>query len=118
MRPCREEKPDIRRPLRRYSPENRCRMLADRLDSLKIRLNQQETLLIERPAARLRQNAAKLEALSPLNVLLRGYAAVFDGKQAVSSVSKLEKGDRVSIRFADGSAEAEILAVSPERNEP
>lgn len=104
--------------LEKNSPENRCRMLADRLDSLKIRLSQQESLLIERPAARLRQNAAKLEALSPLKVLLRGYAAVFDGKQAVSSVSKLEKGDRVSIRFADGSAEAEILAVSPERNEP
>lgn len=103
--------------LEKNSPESRCRMLSDKLDSLKIRLNQQGERILERPSAELRKQAEKLEALSPLKVLLRGYAAVFEGKKVVSSVSNLEKGSHISIRLADGTAEAEILAVSPERNE-
>lgn len=103
--------------LEKNSPESRCRMLSDKLDSLKIRLNQQGGRILERPSAELRKQAEKLEALSPLKVLLRGYAAIFEGKKVVSSVSNLEKGSHISIRLADGTAEAEILAVSPERNE-
>lgn len=103
--------------LEKNSPENRCGMLSDKLDSLKIRLKQQGSRILERPSAELLGKAEKLEALSPLKVLLRGYAAVFEGKKVVSAVSSLEKGSRVSIRFADGTAEAEIVAVSPERNE-
>jgi len=47
--------------------------------------------------------AAKLEGLSPLVILSRGYAAVFtpDGR-VVSSVADVERGSRIDVEVADG----------------
>ena len=51
----------------------------------------------------------KLKLLSPLNVLKRGYAAVFDNEnKTISSVKTLTEGDNITIRFFDGSADAVI----------
>lgn len=48
-------------------------------------------------------SSAKLDALSPLKVLTRGYAMIEDEtKQIVRSVSQIEKGDSLKIRLSDG----------------
>lgn len=49
---------------------------------------------------------SRLNALSPLAVLDRGYAAVFRADGTVASAGKLCEGDRISIKFADGTADA------------
>ena len=52
---------------------------------------------------------AKLDALSPLKTLTRGYSIVaFDGK-SVKSVNDVKKDDEIDIRFIDGKAKAKIL---------
>ena len=55
---------------------------------------------------------AKAEALNPLKVLTRGYAAVFkeDGT-AVSRVDSLTFGDEISIRMSNGTAKATVTDV-------
>ncbi len=54
----------------------------------------------------------KLDALSPLKVLSRGYAAVFaeDG-HAISRVSSLVKGEEITVRMSDGSALATVCDI-------
>lgn len=48
----------------------------------------------------------KLDALSPLKVIARGYAIVKqDDGNAVKSVSALSKGDKINVSLSDGSAE-------------
>lgn len=48
---------------------------------------------------------AKLDAMSPLKVLSRGYSLAMDGEGAVvGSVEKLKKGDRLTVRLSDGCA--------------
>ncbi|MBR6727311.1 MAG: exodeoxyribonuclease VII large subunit, partial [Clostridia bacterium] len=55
---------------------------------------------------------AKLEALNPLHVLARGYAAVFDGDQRpVTRAAELLAGQEISIRFADQTANATVNGV-------
>ena len=51
------------------------------------------------------RSAAALDAMSPLRVLSRGYAAALreDGS-SVKSVSQLKKGEKLRVRFADGQA--------------
>ena len=49
-----------------------------------------------------------LDTLSPLKTLARGFAAVNKGEKLVTSVKQLASGDAVSIRLADGAAEAKI----------
>ena len=52
---------------------------------------------------------ARLQLLSPLGVLERGYTLSFDGnKQLIRSVKTINVGDEVNIRFNDGEAKAII----------
>ena len=70
-----------------------------------------EKILTEKKNRMLRE-AAKLDALSPLAVLTRGYSALFDetGK-SVHSKEQLRQGDVIRIRLSDGAADAEIKEV-------
>ena len=55
---------------------------------------------------------AKIEALSPLRVLSRGYTAVFDGDgKAVTKGKRLAAGDRIGIRFSDSTVDATVSGV-------
>ena len=52
---------------------------------------------------------SKLDALSPLKTLTRGYSITeLDGK-IINSSKILNKGDKVTLRFSDGKNEAQIL---------
>jgi len=55
------------------------------------------------------QNVAKLEAMSPLKVLTRGYALAETGSgELVRSVRQLTPGDKITIRLGDGQAAAAV----------
>ena len=57
---------------------------------------------------------AALDAMSPLKVLSRGYAIVSGASgDVIKSIDALEKGDAVSLRLADGTAECEVAGVRP-----
>lgn len=51
----------------------------------------------------------KLDTLSPLKTLTRGYSIVQSEGKMINSAKKLDKGDKVNIRFIDGEKQAEIL---------
>jgi exodeoxyribonuclease VII large subunit len=70
--------------------------------------------LIAAHKARLNQAAATLQALSPLQILDRGYALVFDSNGAlVKDASQLAAGDEVSARVAKGSFTAQVKKTGP-----
>ena len=53
---------------------------------------------------------SKLDAMSPLKVLSRGYAmAQKDGGAVIRSVRQVELGERISIRMSDGSLSATVM---------
>ena len=51
---------------------------------------------------------ARLEALNPLGVLARGYAAVSVDGQTVTRSAQLKTGDRLTVRFSDGAVLATV----------
>lgn len=56
--------------------------------------------------------AAKLDALSPLKVLTRGYSVVQDSRGSlVRSVHQLERGDMIHIGMGDGSLNATVMDI-------
>ena len=66
----------------------------------------------------LEQAAGRLDALSPLACLARGYAIVRQGDAAgpvVTDASALAVGDPVALVFARGRARARIDATEPEK---
>ena len=70
--------------------------------------------LLRETRARLEGTAARLESVSPLAVLQRGYAVVSDAAgHPLTSVATVPPGARLRLRFADG--EVGATADRPER---
>ena len=78
--------------------------LTDREDEMERAMAQ----TLSQKRERMNKEAQRLEALSPLAVLSRGYAAVSRGDETVISAQALQNGDRLKIRFSDGTVEAEV----------
>jgi len=82
-------------------------------DKMKMLLEKNMDLRFKNYESMFELNNEKLKLLSPLNVLQRGYAAVFDkDNKAVVSAKSILAGDLLSIRFADGS----ITAIAEKRD--
>lgn len=85
-----------------------CDARAERLDRIFDRLQGLCQKCYEGNAARLSREAARLEALSPLKVMLRGFAAVKNINGTVRSAGELTAGERISLRFSDGIANCTV----------
>jgi exodeoxyribonuclease VII large subunit len=84
-----------------------------RLEALKQRSAQAMQMQLERARRRLAVDASKLDSLSPLAVLGRGYALVMDERShVVSCASALDKGQEITLRFEDGEARCQVLETS------
>ncbi len=59
----------------------------------------------------------RLNALSPLAILDRGYAAVFKNDAVVGRAARLKSGDDITVRLADGSASAQVKEVTLRKGE-
>ena len=87
-----------------------------RIDELSVRMHTAADLLMERKKRGLSASVGKLEALSPLAVLQRGYAVAQnrDG-EVTTSAAAFEKGDRITVRFADGAIDATVDGIKKEQ---
>ena len=81
------------------------------LIDMKVKSLQNSILLkIKEDKTKFVKEVAKLDALSPLKTLTRGYSIISkqDGKIA-KEVKDLSQGEKVSIRLSDGSVDAQVL---------
>lgn len=76
------------------------------LDRSRERLAAAEDRILALKRQRFVASTAKLEAMSPLKVLTRGYAIADDEKgNSIRSISSLSRGDKITLRLTDGSAD-------------
>ena len=66
-------------------------------------------LLRQKKESQLGRLAARLDAMSPLKVLSRGYSITEnESGKALISASELKPGDRITVRFHQGKATARV----------
>ena len=82
------------------------------LDHVLSRLSGASTRLIGKQKQRFIHATAKLDALSPLKVLSRGFTMATKEDQVIRSSTQLSRGDVIALRFSDGCAMAEIQEVN------
>ena len=72
---------------------------------------------LEQKRQRYVRAAASLEAMSPLRVLLRGYAMAFDEQSGavIRGVHDASPGQRLRLQLADGSVHAQVDSVEEEK---
>ncbi len=91
------------------NPQDVIIVLGERVTALSAELNNAYSLCISDRRHSLVTVAAKLEALSPLSILTRGYSVVLKNGKTVSSVDSVEKGDALHLRLRDGDADVLVL---------
>ena len=96
--------------LRLQSPAHRQSMEQQALEHLYRRLVRGGAAVLERYENQLRQQAEKLEMLSPLKILGRGYALVYQGEELVRRAEQVQPGDILRVQLAEGEITAEVKA--------
>lgn len=82
-----------------------------RLDYLVRALGADATLAVRQADKRLAQTAAKLDALSPLKVLSRGYAMALREGKPLTAAAQTRPDDLLQMQFADGTVDCMVTAV-------
>ena len=93
-------------------PFDRLRRWQQRLDEFAQRLNINITHALNTEREKLSGIAGKLESLSPLNVLKRGYTITtrLEDNKSLREVKGLNKGDKIKTNFSKGSVISTILS--------
>jgi exodeoxyribonuclease VII large subunit len=92
------------------SPRDKLREQAQRCDDLFMRLERAMRSRLERRHAFMEQWMGKLDALSPLRVLERGYSIVrSDENSVIRSASQVQEGQKLRITFHDGECPVQVI---------
>ena len=92
------------------SPDGYLQQRHKQLELLTNRLIAAENQIIARNNHRFIGLTSKLDAMSPLKVLTRGYSMVQDREgEVIRSVSQVEIGQRVDVKLSDGSFSATVM---------
>ena len=80
----------------------------DNIDALCKKLNDAFSLTIDYKENKFLNASARLEALSPLSVLLRGYRVASKNGKMLKSKNDINKDDELTLRFADGNVDISV----------
>jgi len=99
-------------------PERMLDVSVQKLDEIDYRLTQGIDRLIEKRQFEFDKLASRLEAISPLKTLARGYSLAIETNQGsiISGVDQVKPGDRLEIRVSDGSIFSQIERVVRKEN--
>ena len=97
-----------------HDPRQKLAHASQHLADFRSRLDRSLERLIESSASRLGSLDARLNSLSPLAVLDRGYALVLSADGAlIRSTAQIGPGDKLTARLADGSFSSRVESISP-----
>lgn len=95
------------RPVLR-TPEGFLQQKEMHLELLRQRLERTGERMLQKRQQSFAAISARLDALSPLKVLARGYSVAMKQEQVICSVSQLSAGDKLHLHLTDGSAMCKV----------
>ena len=95
---------------RLVSPRDRLREQAQRCDELRARLDRAMAVRLQQKRSQLEILSGRLDALSPLRVLKRGYSLAVRQGKVVKSVTDVRVDDTLDIRLSDGTVRAKVIS--------
>lgn len=104
----------VDKSLRQLSPAKVLTQKKQYINQLEQRLKQAQQQQLKQHKLRLAQLSNQLNTVSPLATLARGYSITFDDKQnVVTSIAQVRKDQSISVRLADGTLSAQVVATQP-----
>ncbi|TMP36751.1 exodeoxyribonuclease VII large subunit [Pseudoalteromonas rubra] len=99
--------------LAQFHPEQKLRYAHQHLDSLKEKLTRTLQASQQQRTQQLALLAARLDSVSPLAVLSRGYSITKSGEKVVKSTRDVTTGDILTTELHDGRLQAQVIDVTP-----
>ncbi|MBQ8172214.1 MAG: exodeoxyribonuclease VII large subunit [Oscillospiraceae bacterium] len=100
--------------IRALSPHNRIKNSEQRLEGLSESISRKAHFVLDDAERRLSAAAEMISALNPMSILVRGYSVTYHNDRIITGSEGLETGDRLDIRLAHGSVQAQVTAVEKE----
>ena len=98
--------------LKLLSPEKKLNDNIKNLEEISSRLNKAVSKQLDNSSDKLDNLVAQLNLLSPFNILGRGYSLTEKDGELIDSTEKLSMNDLITVRFSDGTANAEITQIN------
>ncbi|GFR34269.1 exodeoxyribonuclease VII large subunit [Thermobrachium celere] len=95
---------NLRSKVKLYSPQNRINVNYQYLDNLREKLINSVSNKFINKRHNLMLTIQKLDGLSPLKSISRGFAAVVKEEKLIKSIQQLNKDDIIEVYFSDGKA--------------
>lgn len=86
------------------------------LDSITLRLNNSFSSIVKVKNEALKEDIAKLNALSPLNILSRGYSLAYKEDTLITSVDDAQVNDIIKLQLSDGLLECTVNSKGIDKN--
>ena len=102
----------LRFRLEQLSPQKRIVLTEERLSAMTAQLHHAMQSFYAKKQQSWELCVSRLEANSPVAVLQRGYALVYSGNTLVRDAASLQPEDRLCVRFANGSAEVQVMSIN------
>ncbi len=100
--------------LGRLHPERRLNTQRQHLSSCMQRLQNQVNATYQSRKLAFGRSIERLDALSPLGVLARGYSLTTAGERVLMSTSQVRVGQEVRVRLSEGSLNATVIEIESE----
>jgi exodeoxyribonuclease VII large subunit len=102
----------VKKQMERNHPNEIMNKADKELSLLEKNLNRNIQLIFHLKKQSFHSIVGKIDALSPLKIMERGYNLTYakDGK-LISSIHQVKQTDRIEVRLSDGSVEAEVILI-------
>lgn len=100
----------MKQKLIHHSPKAEVLQHQQHIQAMEKRLQKALTQTVEAKSSTFGNLIEKLNLVSPLNILSRGYAIPSQHGQVVNSIQQVKDGENLSVRIEDGELECQIIA--------
>jgi len=95
------------------SPQNVIQRIRNKIEKFQFLLSKSMETKIDKLTSQLKNNMGKLDSLSPLGVVARGYSLTTKNNKIIKLISEVKLSDVIEVRISDGSLTAEIKNIQP-----
>ncbi len=93
------------------NPANYIRQLSDRLNGNVYKLSNSYSALLSEQKQSFASMCGKLDAISPLATIARGYSIALSNGKPIKSKSQLKAGDKIDLKISDGTVKCSVDSI-------
>jgi exodeoxyribonuclease VII large subunit len=102
---------NVKNRLANVHPKDQIKRSQEAYNSLLKKLNREMSSVLAHKHSQFNETIAKLNALSPLKVMDRGYSLVYHEEKLIKSVNQIGSGQMLKVQMKDGHLDCQVQGI-------